>query len=115
MSYLFWACVHIVGVFGFQYTESIWFLSLGTLHAAMNMFIFMFGVSAALTPNFEVEKLDGDKHKDFGYRFLMQMGIILTAVQIYMLGYGFFAGMLFLQAVVLAMTVVYQKIFDVKE
>jgi hypothetical protein len=112
MSYLFWALVHVVGVFGFQYTGSIWFLSAGVLHTLVNMFIFVFGVSAALTPNFDVEKLDGDRHQDFGNRFLMQIGMILTAVQLFMIGYEFFAGMAILQGVVLSLSVILQKVFD---
>lgn len=112
MSYLFWTVLHIIGVFGFQHTGILWFLAPGALHILVSMFIFVFGVAAALTPNFEVEKLDDKLHQNFGYRFLMQVGVIVTAVQLFMVGYEFFAGMAILQGVVLAMAVTLQKLFD---
>jgi len=79
------------------------------------MFIFILGVSAALTPSFEVEKLERKSQQEFGYRFLMQIATILTAVQLFNIGYPFFAGMIVLQGTVLALSVILQKIFDKEE
>jgi len=112
MAYLFWTLVHIFGVLGFHYTSVLWFLLPNVLHAFLNMFVFVFGVATALTPNLEVEKLDEDKHKYFGYRFLMQMSIVLTGVQLLHIGYPFVAGMLVLMGSVLALSVAVQKLFN---
>ena len=115
MGYLFWTIVHIAGVFGVHYTGILWLLVPSLLHIAVSMFIFVLGVSAALTPNFEVEKLERKNEQEFGYRFLMQIATILTAVQLFNIGYPFFAGMAVLQGSVLAMSVILQKIFDKEE
>jgi hypothetical protein len=79
------------------------------------MFVFVFGVSAALTPGFGIKKLERKSEQEFGYRFLLQIAIILTAVQLFNIGYPFFAGMVVLQGTVLALSVILQKIFDKEE
>jgi len=115
MGYLFWTIVHIIGVFGVQYTGILWFLVPSVFHIVISTFIFVLGVSAALTPNFEIEKLEQKKHKEFGYRFLMQFATIITGVQLFNIGYPFFAGIVVLQGTVLVMAVIFQKIFDKEE
>lgn len=115
MSYLFWTIVHIAGVFGVQYTGILWFLVPSLIHISVSMFIFVLGVAAALTPSFEIEKLKRKIEQEFGYRFLMQIATILTAVQLFNIGYPFFAGMVVLQGTVLALSVILQKIFDKEE
>ena len=112
MGYLFWTLVHIAGVFGIHYTGILWLLVPSLLHIGFSMFIFVLGVSAALTPNFGIEKLERKSQQEFGYRFLMQIATILTAVQLFNIGYPFFAGMIVLQGTVLALSVILQKIFD---
>lgn len=112
MNYLIWALIHIGGVFAFQYYGVLWFLLPGTLHVMFSLAVFVFGVSAALTPIFQVEKLDGEKHKEYGSRFLMQAGSILTSAQLFMIGYEFFAGAAILHSTVLALAVIMQKLFD---
>ena len=112
MTYLFWTLVHIIGLLGYQYTGVLWYLFPGVLHIAMNMFIFVIGTAAALSPNFEVKKLDEDMDKYLGNRFLCQIAAIVTAAQMFTIGYAFFAGMAVLQSAILALSVVLQKIFD---
>lgn len=113
MSYLFWTVVYLIGVFGFQYTGILWFLLPAVIHIAMSMFVFAFGVSAALAPNIEIEEVV--PNKDFGSRFLMQIATIVTAVQLFNIGYAFFAGMAVLQGSTLALSIFYQKLFDKEE
>ena len=115
MGHLFWAIAHVVGVFSFQYTGILWLLLPGVIHICFSMFVFVIGVAAALTPNFEIQKLEQKIHKEFGYRFLAQIGSIVTAAQLFYVGYQFFAGMAVLQGLILALTVILQKIFDKKE
>jgi len=115
MNYLFWTLVHIAGVFGVHYAGILWFLVPSLLHIITNMFVFVFGVSAALTPGFGIKKLERKSEQEFGYRFLLQIAIILTAVQLFNIGYPFFAGMVVLQGTVLALSVILQKIFDKEE
>lgn len=115
MSSLFWAIVQVAGVLGFQNTEILWFLLPGAVYIGASMFIFAIAVAASFTSAFAVENLSDKIHKEFGYRFLAQIGSIVTAVQLLYIGYNFFAGMAFLQGFVLALTVVLQKIFDEKE
>jgi hypothetical protein len=104
--------IHIVGLLGFQYTNVIWYLAPGAFHIGLNMFIFVFGTAAALSPNFKIEKLDEDVDRHLGYRFLSQIAAIVTATQLFMVGYAFFAGMAVLQSTVLALAVVLQKVFE---
>lgn len=115
MAYLFWTFVHIIGVFGFQYTGIEWFLVLSALHVSISMLIFIFGVAAALTPNFIVENLDASEHKDFGPRFLMQFATIVTAAQLFIIGYEFFAGLVVMHGTILCLSVAMQKLFDKEE
>ena len=115
MIYLFWTIVHIAGVYSVYYTGILWFLVPSLLHISASMFVFVLGVSAALTPNFGIEKLERKSQQEFGYRFLMQIATILTAVQLFNIGYPFFAGMIVLQGAVLALSVILQKIFDKEE
>jgi hypothetical protein len=115
MGHLFWAIVHVIGAFGFQYTGILWFLLPGVVHICVTMFVFVIGAAAAFTPSFSISKLNEKIHKEFGYRFLAQIGSIVTAAQLFYVGYHFFAGMAVLQGLILALTVILQKIFDKKE
>lgn len=113
MGHLFWAIAHVVGVFSFQYTGILWLLLPGVIHICFSMFVFIIGVAVALTPNFK--NIDNKIQEEFGYRFLAQIGSIVTAVQLFYIGYYFFAGMAVLQGLTLALTVILQRIFNEKE
>ena len=113
MRYLFWTIVHIVGVFRVQYTGILWFFIPSVVHICLSMFVFIIGVAVALTPNFK--NIDNKIQEEFGYRFLAQIGSIVTAVQLFYIGYYFFAGMAVLQGLTLALTVILQRIFNEKE
>lgn len=112
MVYFFWALLHMFCVVGFQYTGFFWFLAPAVLHVAILMFAYIFGVAAALDPNME---MDRDKETgNYGPRFLVQLATTLTATQLFMIGYTFFAGMVMLQAVTLGISIIVQKITSMK-
>lgn len=117
MSYAFWTIVHIIGVSAFQYTGMFTFLIPGIAHIGLSMFIFVLGTAVALNPNFEHEDDDDEDEgpKDYGFRFLLQVGLATTAYQLYLVGYAFFAGMVIIQTLVMAMSVLLQKFQSIKE
>lgn len=112
MAYFFWALLHVFCVVGFQYTGVLWFLVPAVLHIAILMFSYIFGVAAALDPNLELKFVE--EKRDYGPRFLVQLATTVTAAQLFMIGYAFFAGMIVLQAVTLGMSIILQKITSMK-
>ena len=118
MNYLFWALVHCIGVLGFQYTDSEWFLVVSVAHVSLSMLIFTIGAAAALNPNYDYNDDEDEEeivNSEYGFRFLLQISFLVTATAIYNLGYAFFAGMIVLKAIILALTITLQKIDSIKE
>jgi hypothetical protein len=99
-------------VLGFQYTGIIWFLAPAVTHIIILMFGYIFGVAAALDPKIEVER--ENTIGNYGPRFLVQLATVVTASQLFMIGYAFFAGMVMLQAITIGMSVIVQKITSMK-
>jgi hypothetical protein len=107
-AFLFWALLHAGSVLAFQYTGIYWFLLIPVLHICLNMVLYVIAVAACLDPNFPQN--DKEKRADYGPRFLVQLGMIITAGQLYLIGYAFFAGMVVLQSITLGTSVILQKI-----
>jgi len=110
MAYFFWAFVHILSIVGFQYTGVLWFLVPAVAHICIIMFAYIFTVAVAFDPNHEVKIIE--PKKEYGPRFLVQLATAVTASQLYIIGYSFFAGMAMLQAVTLGLSVALQKLSD---
>jgi hypothetical protein len=112
MVYFFWVFLHIAAVVGFQYTGVLWFLGPAVAHILLIMIVYIIGVAAALDPNINVS-YDENVH-DYGPRFLVQVAILLTASQLFLIGYVFFAGMIALQATTLGVSIIFQKVSNTK-
>lgn len=112
MHYLFWVLVHILCVFAYQYTGELWFLAPALFHIALSILVHVFGVAALMAPNVDTKDTEYALKKDYGNRFLMQMGIILTSSQLFMIGYTFIAGLAMVPAVTLAFSIMLQKITE---
>lgn len=112
MYYLFWAAVHIFGVFAYQYTGELSFLAPALFHTALSVLVHVVGVAALIAPNITINDNEYALKKDYGNRFLMQMGVILTSLQVFMIGYPFIAGLATIPAVTLAISIVLQKITE---
>jgi hypothetical protein len=112
MYYLFWVLVHVVGVFGYQYTGEFWFLAPALFHIALSTFVYVFGVAALMAPNVDTNDTNYALKKDYGNRFLLQIGVIVTSSQLFMIGYAFVAGLAMIQAVTLACSIILQKITE---
>lgn len=112
MRYLFWVLVHIFCVFAYQYTGELWFLAPALFHIALSTLVHVFGVAALIAPNIDTNDTEYALKKDYGNRFLVQIGIILTSSQLFMIGYAFIAGLAMIPAVTLALSIVLQKITE---
>jgi len=87
--YALMACVHLIGILGFQYTESFYFLIPGVGLILYSMWSFMKAVATILSPGDVEIEFDDDP---FIYKVSLQVGVLLTAYITYTLGYEFFAG-----------------------
>jgi len=100
------ALIHLGGVLAFQQTGIAWILLIPVAHAAFATFIFVFAVSALLGTSHEKIKFEPEKDH-IGIRFLSQFASLLTAYQVYLLGYGLLAGIMIMTAICLILTLVY--------
>lgn len=112
MHYLFWVLVHIACVFVYQHTGELWFLAPALFHIALSTLVHVFGVAASMAPNINTEDREYALKKDYGNRFLLQMGIILTSSQLFTIGYAFAAGLAMIPAVTIGLSIMLQKITE---
>lgn len=98
------ALVHVGGVIAFQYTGVEWFLLFAALQGLFSALLFMVA-SAALfsklvgTADYEIEK------NNTGVRLLIQIATIITAAQLYFIGYEFISGVIFITAATLSIMI----------
>jgi hypothetical protein len=113
MVYFFWVLLHVLSVIGFQYTNVLWFLVPAVLHTIFIMVLYVISIATILDPNFNTKTLT--VNRDFGPRFLFQFAIVITASQLFLIGYSFFAGMIIFQSITIGLSIIIQKILDKKQ
>ena len=100
------ALIHLGGVLAFQQTGIEWILLIPLAHAAFATFVFVFAVSALLGTSSKKLKFEPEKDH-IGIRFLSQFASLLTAYQVYSLGYGLVAGIMIITAICFILTLAY--------
>lgn len=95
MGNLIFPLVHIFSVLTFSYTGDIIALYPAIAHICFIIFVHVFGLGAILSPGYRkrwAEKYDGGV-PDVGMSTLMQLSMLLSAYQIYTVGFAILAGM----------------------
>jgi hypothetical protein len=100
------ALTHLSGLLAFHYTGIAWILLLPAAQSLFSIFIFLFAVSAILgssstKTNFEPET------EYLGIRFLSQLASLLTAYQVYLLGYELLSGIMITVACCMILTLIF--------
>jgi hypothetical protein len=102
------ALIQVTGVIAYQYTGIAWFMLLPAAQAALSIFLFVFATAYLLSLSGK-EEFESEK-EHLGIRFVGQLATLITAYQLYLIGYQFFSGIIFLTATCLILMIIYIKI-----
>lgn len=102
--------VHLIGVLAFHYTANQWFLLLPAVHAGLGIISFIVAAAFVLSKTHDDDIKFRPDTENIGIRFLSQISVLITAYQLYLIGYVFFAGIITLTAITLILTIYYIKI-----
>lgn len=110
VGYTVVSLVHLSGVLAFHYTANQWFLLLPAAHAALGIISFMIAAAFVLSRMHDDDINFKPETENIGIRFLSQVSVLITAYQLYLIDYAFFAGIITMTSVSLIMTIYYIKI-----
>lgn len=102
--------VHLTGVLAFHYTANQWFLLLPAAQAALGIISFIVAAAFVLSRMQDDDINYKPETENIGIRFLSQISVLITAHQLYSIGYVFFSGIITLTAITLILTIYYIKI-----
>jgi len=112
MTYLFWSMLYITSILAFQHTGILLVLSVAVIHLIIVIAVSAFGWGVMVSGHVDFSEEKPNTSKDIWFKLLLQMSILALGIQLFFIGYQFFAGMIFLQSIIRITSVVCEKIFS---